>query len=347
MVCVFFAMSKVAFANSDGLKTYVAVDLVGEAFERSKEVSPREVELRGVEVSFSAPVDPLFDAVVGLAAHSEDGVSIFELHEATLSSSKLLPHTLFRLGQGFLSIGKLNRVHQHDWPFIDTPEVQEKFFDKEGVNDVLFEGTVNTPTSIPFELTMGIAKGWNYGHAHSSGERPLVPTHYARAQTFTALPGEGGLQIALNYLARTSSDKNRMQLSGLDLTAKWREGRTLRFFLQSEIWMRNQKALGVPREDAVGFYLFPQANLLSEIDFGVRIDGLQFLNIKDALGREVSKSSNKIVPTLTYKPSEFSTFRLAYAWDLEKRGDHSPEVKSSRLIAQLTFVIGAHPSHEF
>ena len=346
-LCALSNFQRVALADSDGLKTFIAVDLVGEAFNRVKEANPREVELRGVEVSFSAPVDPLFDAVVGLAAHPEDGRSVFELHEATLNSSKLLPYTQLRVGQGFLSVGKLNRVHQHDWPFIDPPDVQEKFFDDEGVNDLLFEATLNTPSSLPFEWTLGVARGWNYGHAHSAGERPLVLTHYTRAQTFAVLPGDGGLQIALNYLGRTSGDSVKMQLSGVDVTAKWREGRALQFLFQSEIWVKHLKAPGVAPEDSVGFYLFPQFNVLNGLDAGVRADGFTVSTLRDSLGRRVRNLSNKIVPTLTYKASEFSTFRLAYAWDLQTRAENKPKVINAGLMTQISFVMGAHPSHDF
>jgi len=344
---VFFAPLCSALADTGGLKTFVAVDLVGEAFVRSKVVSPREVEVRGVEVFFLAPVDPLFDAAVGIAAHPENGVSLFELHEATLSSSKLIPHTQLRMGKGFLYIGKLNRIHQHDWPFIDSPEVQRSFFDDEGVNDLLLEVTVNTPTSMPFEATAGVAKGWVYGHAHNEGKRPQVPTHYSRVQTFFDLPLGGALQVAGNYLGRTASDSVQTQLFGVDLTAKWREGRRVPLLLQGEVWLRRVKAPQVDREDALGMYLFPQMNLLDSLDFGIRFDQFSVLTTEDALGESIDISSYIFVPTLTYKPSEFSTFRIAYAWDLKRRGDATPNVTNSSLLAQMTYVIGAHPSHEF
>jgi hypothetical protein len=346
-VVLFFAPLFTALADTGGLKTFVAVDLVGEAFVRSKVVSPREVEVRGVEVYFFAPVDPLFDASVGIAAHPENGVSLFELHEATLSSSKVIPHTQMRIGKGFLNIGKLNRIHQHDWPFIDTPEVQRSFFDDEGVNDLLLEVTVNTPTFVPFEATVGIAKGWVYGHAHNAGKRPQVPTHYSRMQTFFDLPRGGGLQVAGNYLGRTASDSVKTQLLGLDLTAKWREGRTVPLLLQSEVWVRRVKAPQVDRETALGMYVFPQMNLIEMLDFGIRFDQFSVLTTKDALGKSIDNSTYRIVPTLTHKPSEFSTFRIAYAWDLKRRGDATPNFTNSSLLAQMTYVIGAHPSHEF
>ena len=346
-VFFFLAGPQIATADSGGLSTFVAVDLVGEAFVRSRETSSKEAQIRGAEVFFAAPIDPVFDGTLGIAAHPEGGVSHFELHEATISSSKLLPYTQIRLGQGFLSIGKLNRVHQHDWPFIEAPKVHTSFFDSEGVNDVLLEGTVNTPTELPLEFTLGVAKGWVYGHAHNEGKRPLVPTHYSRVQSFFELPGGGGLQFAGNYLGRTDSNARRTRLMGLDITAKWREGRALAFFLQSEIWLRQVKNPGVDREDTMGLYVFPQFNVTENVDFGIRGDSYSVLSSKDALGNKIENASSEIVPTVTYKPSEFSTFRLAYSWQLEQRGNEVTRVADSRLQAQITFILGSHPSHDF
>lgn len=343
--CLFFV--GIASADSGGLKSYVAVDIVGEAFVRSKKASPQEGQVRGAEIFFSAPIDPIFDGALGLAAHPEGGVSHFELHEATISSSKLIPHTQLRFGQGFLSVGKLNRVHQHDWPFIDAPKVHETFFDSEGVNDLLFESTVNTSTELPIELTLGVAKGWVYGHSHNEGERPLVPTHYARIQSFFELPLDGGVQIGGNYLARTDADSAQMRLSGLDITAKWRAGKTMPFFLQSEVWLRQLKNPGVLREDSLGFYIFPQANVGQQVDFGIRGDYFSVLSLKDASGQKIDNASSAIVPTLTFKPSEFSTFRLAYSWELEQRGGEPSRVSESKLQAQASFILGSHPSHDF
>ncbi|MEN9809890.1 MAG: hypothetical protein RLZZ488_1457 [Pseudomonadota bacterium] len=343
----FFYPKSAAASESDGLKTFVAIDVVGEAFRRDKQPKVQEALIRGAELHLSAAIDPLFDGTLGIAAHPEDGVSIFELHEALISSSKLIPLTDVRLGQGFLAIGKLNRTHQHDWPFISVPLVHSTFFDSEGINDLLIDSTFNVPVGIPLSLTLGLAKGWNYGHAHSEGQRPKVPTHYARAQFFTEMPMNGGLQVGFNYLGRTDHDSESMRLLGLDFTTKWREGRTLVFFTQGEFWFRRLAPRNSAVENSLGFYLFPQTHLGYSTDLGVRFDSFTVLSLKDVSGTPLTNYRSAVIPTLTFRPSEFSTFRVAYGWDFATDQPNGTNVVNSKADVQVTYILGAHPAHEF
>lgn len=342
-----FAPVNTARADDAGLKHLIAVDITAEAYRRDKKKIADEVQVRGAEVYLSGPIDPYFDGRLGLAAHPENGLSVFELHEATISSSKIIPFTNIKLGQAFLSLGKLNSTHQHDWPFISAPKVHATFFDKEGVGDLVIESTTNAPISFPLSLTLGVGKGWTYGHAHTAGERPLVPTHYLRTQTFTSLNADSGIQLGLNYLGRTDSKNERTQLVGLDLTTKWREGRTLRAFVQGEIWHRILTPDQGKSEKAVGAYLFSQANIYDGLELGIRYDSFQVLDLKDAAGSTIANQSEALVPTLTYKPSEFSTFRIGYAWEFETDSRSTRKVQNSKVELQSTFILGEHPAHDF
>lgn len=341
------ATTEQSYADESGLKTFVAVDLTGEAFRRDKEKTTKEAQIRGAELYLSGPIDPIFDGSVGFAAHPEGGISAVELHEATISSSKLIPLTNIRVGQAFLGLGKLNSTHQHDWPFISAPKVHETFFDAEGLNDLLAEFTTNIPSSVPLALTLGVAKGWTFGHSHNAGSRPLVPTHYARLQSFSALPKAGGVQVGLNYLGRTDSKKEKNRLVGVDVTAKWREGRTLRALVQAELWHRSLQPAGSKKEDALGLYVFPQSAMTESATLGLRYDFFRVLNQTDAFGQSLNSHDQALVPTISYKPSEFSTFRLAYAWELTKELGREVKINNGKLELQSTFVLGAHPAHEY
>ena len=168
--------SSLARADSGGVQTRISVDIVGNAFAR-KEDPATKLAVREAEVFFYAPIDPIFDGVLGIAAHQEGGVALFEIHEATIGSTKLVPWSRFRVGQFFLGVGKLNSTHRHDWPFTSAPRVHQEFFGEEGVDDTGLEYSILPPLPISLDLTVGITNGWKYGHVHNAGEEPKAPIH--------------------------------------------------------------------------------------------------------------------------------------------------------------------------
>lgn len=323
-----------------GLELSVAGDIVGTFGGASN----NRLEPREAEIQLYAPIDHLFDGIASLAAHNEKGQYFFEIHQLTIGSSKLISRTRFHLGQYFLGIGRLNRFHRHDWPFISAPKVQTSFFHKEGIRDSGIEFGYLFPTDLYLDLTVGVTNGWVYGHAHDEGTKPHVPTHYAKLATYADLFSDGGMQMALNYLGRKDNNGERVTLVGFDLTAKWRRDKLLRFLLQSEIWYRIQSPRSTPSERAVGLYVYPQIGLTETFYAGLRVDGFSVLSKRDASENWIGNYDYALVPTLSYKASEFSTVRMAYNF-LDSFGQGQPSQHIFEV--QAVFILGAHPSHDF
>ena len=216
---LFFRASLPLFAET-GLQTSLAVDLLAD-FKLNKESKSSDgFFTREAELSLYGPIDHLFDGVLTMSAHREHGVQMFEVHEASISSSKLLKGFSFRAGQFFLGLGRLNRFHRHDWPFTEAPIVQKKYFDSEGVSDSGLEASYLMPLDFYLNITAGVTNGWTYGHAHNEGEKPKTPTHYARVSSFLDGDDVYGLALGLNYLGRESSEGEKLELLGLDATLK-------------------------------------------------------------------------------------------------------------------------------
>ena len=332
-------------ADGTGLQVSAAVDLVGTFGGQTGNTVANRLEAREAELSLFSPIDHLFDGLVSLAAHQENGIAFFEIHEAAISSSRLIPRSRFRLGQFFLGIGRLNQVHRHDWPFVSAPKVHTEFLNNEGVIDTGFEYSYLAPVPFYLDLTFGITNGWVFGHAHNIGRKPLFPTHYARAATYLPLLG-GGVQLGLNYVGRRASNGVSTTLLGLDTVAKWREGQQLTYLFQSEIWYRARTVAGADAEKTLGMYFYPQCALSPQLSLGVRLDFYSVLNLKDAVGENVTNIDYGLVPTLTYKASEFSTIRVSY--------DYLGSYRSGRQVGaqkifeiQATFILGTHPAHDF
>jgi hypothetical protein len=332
--------------DSSGLKISAAVDLLGSYKANKESTADDSFALREAEIVLTAPIDPSFDGLLSFAAHREDGEAVAELHEAFIRTTRLVPRSNIRAGQFFLGLGRLNRLHRHEWPIITAPRVHTEFFGEEGALDSGLEYTWLAPLPFFLESTFGVTNGFTYGHGHDAGEKPKQPTHYARVATYTELPGQGGAQTALNYLSRTDDAGTRMTLAGLDLTAKWREAGVLNFLLQSEIWHRTLAPDGAEAEKTLGAYVLPQYALDAQFYLGLLADYYTVLSLKDAVGQTVDNAVMGLVPTFTYKASEFSTLRVAYHHAKTTREDQ-PDSTEQRVEFQASFIIGAHPAHDF
>lgn len=338
------ALAVGSFAQAEdlgGLKTSVSVDTAGQfGLSRSSGATNR-IDVREAELLLYAPADHVYDGQLNIAAHTENGVPQLEVHEAYLGSSKMIPRSRFRLGLFFLGIGRLNQTHRHDWPFVTAPKYHQLFFAEEGATDTGIEYTFLAPTPFFLELTAGVTNGFIFGHDHSAGRRPLFPTHYLHALTYTSMPWDGGAQIGLNYVGRKAADGVNLTLLGIDFAAKWRESQILKFLLQSEVWYRSRS--GAPGE--FGFYLYPQRHLAGNWYLGARLDYYTTINQLDAFGGSVPIFQWDVVPSVTYRSSEFALFRLSY--DHSWRNASGITSSGDLVEMQAVFFLGAHPAHDF
>lgn len=332
--------------DNGGLQISVSADLVGELAINDESSAENKLEVREAEFILYAPVNHLFDAMLSGAAHYENGSSFFETHEAYISSSKLIPRSRFKVGQYFLGFGRLNRVHRHDWPFISAPKVHEDFFDAEGVIDSGGEYSWLLPTNIFLDLTVGLSSGHTFGHTHSEGRKPSVPTHYGRLATFFDFSENWGTELAINFVRRKSGKGDEFNIFGMDLTSKIRQGKRLTFLLQSEVWYRNLTSNTGAITNSLGAYIFPQYGFTDFLYFGSRFDFFTNLNQEDATGNSEDNLSFTWEPTLTLRSGEFATFRTAYQYKSEMKNG-GVEKSESTFLFQIVFIIGSHPAHDF
>ena len=123
-----WSVSLASFGDNTGMKVSASVDIQGSSKVSGESDAENRIDVREAEILIYGPVDHVFDGLLSLAAHKEEGASLFEIHEAFLSSSKLVPRSTIKVGQFFLGVGRLNRIHRHEWPFISAPKVHALFF---------------------------------------------------------------------------------------------------------------------------------------------------------------------------------------------------------------------------
>jgi len=349
---IFFFLVFIASFNSQaldvsGLQVSLAGDMVYSQSLNDSSSADEKLTMRGAEMTFYAPLDHRFDGTLSAAAHDENGETVFELHELYFGSTKLIPRSRFKIGQFFLGVGRLNQFHQHDWPFIRAPKVHESFFDAEGVFDSGIEYGYLLPTDFYLDLTIGLTSGHRYGHAHTSGSKPLAPTHYFRLATFTEFLSTSGLLTSLSYLGRTDEQKNVMRLVGAEAVAKWREGKRLKYLLQSEAWFRTTESRGNVSSEQVGLYVFNQYGFTDSLLLGHRIDGYKDLSkLSSITQKKVNNIEYGNTLELTWKSSEFVTTRVGASYSFV-REEGKTLSKDAKIEAQFVFILGSHPAHSF
>ncbi len=338
-----FGISARGEINGTGLQIAATADFAGGFGLTQNSGGPGRFQIfREGEIMAFSPADYLFDGRLTIAAENDGGIIELVLHEAILSSSRLIPRSRFRLGQFFLNVGRINSLHRHDWPFTSTPKAHGEIFevgDMEGVSDLGFEYSYLLPIPFYLDLTLGVTSGWTFGHVHgTAGDPPQVPTHYGRLMTYFDLPGGGGAQVGTSYLGRKDFFGTPTSIFGVDAVLKWRENQRIVWLLQSELWYRKKSTVGVTASESFGGYLFAQYGLTQRAYAGVRLDYYKQLLSKDyTLG---------VLPQFTYQPSEFTTFRASYRVEMDfsnavfDRTKHFVEL-------QAVFILGSHPAHEF
>lgn len=329
-----------------GLEISLAGDLVYNQGLSEQSSAQEKLTMRSAELMFTAPVDPYWNANFSLAAHEESGQMNFELHELFVENHQLIPRTRLRVGQFFLGIGRLNRFHQHDWPFTRAPKVHRDFLGEEAVFDSGLELQSLLPTPFFLQLTTGLTSGYRYGHVHSAGTKPKVPTHYLRLNSFKSFSGANGAEFGVSYLGRTNSQSEKMHLLGADLTAKWRQGKILKWLVSGEVWHRTLKFSNAATQEEMGAYLFVQRGLSAFSSLGIRFDGMKNFTDRNLVGRKQNHIHYGATLQASTETSEFFKTRLSFSHEFE-RVEGRTNLQDTRVALQLVFILGSHPAHEF
>jgi hypothetical protein len=339
-----FVLSNTTKAQENLIKTSLAADIV---FQSSDEnTAQNRLLLRSAEMSFSGNVDPFIGGKLSLAAHEEEGAYNFEVHEAFFEVNGLIPNSNFRVGKFFLNIGKLNTTHQHDWSFTNAPKMHQTFLDEEGVADLGGEYTWLVPSEKYISLTFGLTNGFNWGHTHVAGQKPLVPVHYVHPQIYWLNNSKGGLLTGFTYLGRTDHNDNKFTLVGIDNTYKQRVGKIVDWLVSSEIWLQNKAdSVGV-KTDQLGAYLFVEKNFTDKWYLGARLDGFSNLSQTFVSGPKQNNLDYDITTQATARFSEFSLLRLSYTYKVQSDQGES-DLNENHIAAQFTFIMGDHPSHDY
>ena len=348
----------------------VAGDFVGNITQRNVEKAqggtfagqenrffPREVEL-----SLFGQIDPYASAVVRIEAGEETrgqetSVTLAEAYVTLLA----LPYgTQAKFGQMRNRFGYSNEIHEHDLAWIDRPNVMRNFFGSEGLVEKGLEATFVPDLPFYVEALAGIFNGDNdTAFGRGSLQNPL---YTGRVRTFLELGDEHAVQLGMSVAAGTNEEKLSTTILGWEGRYKYRPegwlhplitvtGEALYSIRQVPVAVDVDQD-GIPdRTDKRtrnhgGYYAGLEVQPFRRWAGGFRYDWSQY---PQNPGWEWA-----IEPYLTFWPSEFLRFRLAY-----KHTERSPQTReafnlnggSARIVDEIlfqgTFILGAHPAHPF
>jgi len=306
---------------------------------RENRFFPREIEL-----NLFGQIDPYARADVRIEAGedapgAETGVS---LAEATITLLTLPYGTQAKLGQMRNRFGWSNVVHEHDLPWVDRPDVYRVFFGENGLVEKGAEATW-VPDFLPFYVQVlgGVFNGDN----ETAFGRGLLthPLATGRVVTYFDLTDTLALQAGASVASGETNERLQSTLVGYDLKFKFRpEG-----WLHPLLTLASEGIYSIREgRESFGWYGWGEVQPWRRWAFGARYDSTQY---PATPGYQWA-----IEPYLTFLPSEFLRFRLAYKHTERTHRDLlDPNVNggSARIMDELffqaTFILGAHPAHAF
>ncbi len=348
-LALFIALSLPSNSLAEGLKITASLDAISAYSLSDGDDQGFDLNIRSAEMMLYGSVDHYFDGVLNFAGHTENGEFVLELHEGYISVNRLLPYSNLKVGKFFLGVGRLNQFHQHEWPFIDAPKAHKVFFSDEAVADTGIEYTLIAPMDHYLSLTLGVTRNYCYGHCHQDIAKPPRPLMYGHLKTFFSQSTQKGLQLGLSFINRKNSEDIQTNLVGIDATYKNRQGKRLKWLLQSEVYFQHQDNIpsSVKKTEHIGGYSHIQYGFNPSHMLGLRFDGFSQIDREfETVAQHRGQFDYGFTPTYTWKPSEFSSLRFAYQVNINTLEGEADEVIQ---LAQLQFnyILGDHPAHEF
>jgi hypothetical protein len=284
------------------------------------------------EISFQAWVDPYAQAKFFVAVGPEGA----EVEEGYINFVAL-PHDLTaKAGKLKASFGKINLLHTHAKPWIDTPLVLNNFFGGEGLADAGISVSRIFPNrfNLFVEATGEVFSGNAEGTFEAQNRNDLFYLGHLKA--YRDLSEQSNLEIGTSFARGTAPETGATsEFGGLDLTYRYKplERGLYRSFISRTELVANRRADS--DDHAFGFYTSADYQFARRWFAGLRLDQTDRADDPTLTDRGASL-------TLTFWPSEFSQVR---AQGRRTRYGNGPSV--NELLLQLQFSIGAHGAHSF
>ncbi len=311
---------------------------------------------REVEINLFGRIDPYAEGVVRFEFAEEfenrQRTTETKLAEAYLTLLTLPSGTKLSIGRLPVRFGLLSHLHREALPQPDSPQVLLRILGEEQFRETGAELSWVAPLPFYLEALAGAFNGDNdTAFGRGSLKEPLVT---GRLRTFVELDDFGAIQLGVSGANGETPERRRSTLAGFDLKYKltpegWRHplltlaGEAL--FSDRRVNVVNAAGAGETRvRERFGWYAYGEVQLWQRWAGGARYDWTEFPVVR---GHEWA-----VEPYLSFLPSEFLRFRLAYKHTERDRRESVVENQGSarivdEILFQTTFFLGAHQPHPF
>ena len=283
-----------------------------------------------IELGIQGYVAPEIKADVFISFDRGDGSFQGAVEEADLIFQRVAEGLSLKTGKFHLDFGKINRVHSHEWAYVDQPMVLNNFFGADGLTGE--GGNLSYLLPLPFFLQI------DFGAWRMLADPNQVPDDFSMANivlssrlyTSFALTDDSELEFGLSVVSGDGSHYNEFQddakIYGLDLTYLLWPASGQRFIFQSE-FLNLDRTLPTGELQRYGFYSYAGYQPDKYWEFGARYD-LSDNPIPD------NERKSAISLILTDKITEMTKLRVQYEYNMES-GVHE-------VFIQAVFGMGPH-----
>jgi hypothetical protein len=293
------------------------------------------LNLQEAEMSFQAIVDPYARADFFLSASPEG----LEVEEGFLTLPTLPGGLLMKVGKMKAQFGKVNTMHSHTLPWVDTPlPMQNLLGGEEGLSDAGV--SVSKLIMNPFLFLEATGEVYNGDNDLFKSYKRSDLGYVGRLRGYRDLTEATNLDVgtSIAFGHNDSGPDSTTRVVGLDATFRYRPLRRAiykRFIGRTELFWSNREAPSVDPTKAFGAYVSGEYQFARRWFAGARLDWSD--RATDATLRDKGGSA-----LLTYWPSEFSQIRGQY-----RRTVYADGPTANEFLFQFLFSIGAHGAHVF
>lgn len=346
-----------------------SVDIVGVYDKNRPNTTDNKLNIRTAEFGMKGAVDQWLRGYLLGAAHGEDGKYFFEVHEAWVQLPFLPLNTSLKVGQMFMDVGRLNRIHGHDRPFTWAPIVHEKFIGWESIFDTGAEFSMLFPWKfLTTELVLGSTNGKKWGHAHTEGAKKNNPLFYGHLKNFYYFGNNVGTQFGFSAIRfePTEDRKNQRYMYGMDWVLRWYQSNLRELMIMSELWYNkeifpdsfswngpvspeNLQYSNPPNQIQWGWYAFAEYKFHQLWSIGYRYDFFTDKSMKNKYNADAENYTEANSLQLAFHSSEYGVIRTTFErrFILDKSHDQDQQKVDQRYWIQAVFILGSHPAHTY
>jgi hypothetical protein len=326
------------------LSTNPDVSAIGDFRSSYTSLGERKLDLylNELELQVTSVVDPYARAnfIYTFGKDLTTGEITSDLEIATLTSLTLPYQLQLTLGKFKPTVGKVNILHPHVFPFTDFPKLISNYFDDEGMymEGASLSWLVPNPFDFYQELTLELGRVGAEPNASFIRGQTSQLTYTGHLKNFFDVTDNATLELGLSGLNGPNRFGFSTSMAGADLTYKWKPVRYnvfQSFTWQSEVLYSDFRLTPAELAKTYGAYSYMEYQVAQRWFVGARYD---YSGFPDDTARKEQAGS----VLLRFQPTEFQILALEYQYT-----DRNFDRNTSQVTLRIIFGIGTHAAHQY